>query len=172
VVEWASENPLSQVCSPDEVVEESVGEKGGDEEIDEDLHGASPAGDFPGAFAGLAFKEPFDGAIDELHVDGLRAGPSAPDAAEDRGEHEDRDEDDHQKQCEQECVGGEEGFAEEGESAIDDVEEDGGLAVDVDVGDGGEDDDEQVGDRAAHMPEAPGEQAGLEPSARTVGVER
>ena len=33
-----------------------------------------------------ALEEPIQGAVEELHVDGLRAGPAAPDAAEDGGD--------------------------------------------------------------------------------------
>ncbi len=72
----------------------------------------------------LAEEEPLERAVDELHVDRLRARPSAPDASEDRREQEDAEEDGEKQQREQQGLGRAEDRAEEDELALDEVEED------------------------------------------------
>ena len=155
-----------------EVGEECLGEVEGDGDVEVVLEGLAEADVFFGfLFSWRTFEEAFDGAVEELEVDGLGAHPAAPDSSEEGGDEEDGEEHHDHEEAEEEGVLGEECFAEEDELSVHDVEEDGGLGIDFDDWEEGVGEDEEVCDDAAVLPEVSGGESWLEPAAGAVVVE-
>ena len=82
------------------------------------------------AIGGVALDQSLDPPVDVLQEHGLRAGPSAPQAAKDRGDKEEREaEAGDEEEGHPQVLGGK-AQAEEVEASVDDIEEDGGVPVD------------------------------------------
>ena len=132
---------VKELVDTDEVGHEDMREVGADQQENNVFRGRAPCCGRPGGLAADAFasiEQPLDRAEDELHVDRLRAGPPAPDPAEQGGDEEDRQHRREHEQREQQRVGRAEAAAEDIEVPVDDIEQHGGAAVDLDVRQQGE----------------------------------
>ena len=165
MIEGRAEHPLAEPFDTDEVGEEHVREHERDRAVDR------PSDRAPGRQL-RALEPALDRAEHELEVHGLRTSPTAPDAAEQRGDEEDRDDDRQPEQHEDEAIGRPEHGAEHRELAGDEIEQQRRTPADRDERQGHEQRDQPVADDLAPAQEPAAREARVQPAARAVLVQR
>jgi hypothetical protein len=109
-------HPGAQTRGADEVAEKHVGQQRRRDGVGSVLANQTRARNFvaEGAVAfGLALEEALDGPEEKLHVDRLRTGPATPRATENRGQKKERDHRPHEKNRQQDSIGGKEELSEQ-----------------------------------------------------------
>ena len=167
------EHPALQAIGTDEVREEHVREPERERGVDDD------EGDPPHVEARQrvplragAEEAALERAEHEFEVHGLRTGPPAPDAPEQRGDEEHGQHDRQPEQHQRRPVGGPEHGAERGQLARAEVDQQGGPPVDPDPRQRDEQRDQRVRHHPTPLQEAALRDARPEPASRAVLVHR
>ncbi len=119
----------------------------------------------------VPLDQPLDRSVDELHVDGLRTGPAAPDASQDGRDQEDPDEEPDEQEHQEHRVGRKKRRTEQRELPVREVEQDQRLSAHLQVRDRREGDDQGPADDEAPLPPRSARDLRADPAPRSVLVQ-